>query len=69
MRNLLEYPLNETDVKDVINRLIDDFSKKRMVGGMDGVVLHQLNYFLEKPENMQALLSTPWKTVDARAAS
>jgi hypothetical protein len=58
MRNILEYPLNAEDVISTLESAQEDYEKKQLIGGMNGLVLSQLLAFFNDEVNMKNFLES-----------
>lgn len=56
MRNILQYPLNSQDILTTLENAQKDYISKQLIGGVDGLVYHQLLSFLKEEANMQLVL-------------
>lgn len=53
MRNIVQYPITHEEVIQVLEREIKEEQDKKLVGGIDGFVLHTLlEYVKQHPEDV-----------------
>lgn len=56
MRNLLEHPVTEKEITDLLLKIVDECSWDDGVGSMDGVILEQARQIVHAAYDMQRQL-------------